>query len=164
MAKRRCTAKTKAGKRCRNQPLAGTDLCIAHQPRKVKDSLGFGGPQPGSGRPRHPRVIEVLRDRVDADVDAIVDVYVDALGAERSLVVGSGEFASIETAPDHQVRLKAADALLDRAHGRPVQVTQITGAEGPPVRVSADVDNPEVRELAHELLKRRVEAAKTSSG
>jgi hypothetical protein len=96
-----------------------------------------------------PRVSEVLRERVEDEADAVLAVYFDALGAEKAVTVGYGEDAVTELVPDYYLRLRAADALLDRAYGKPRQVQEITGEHGGPVRLSEEaVADPEVRKAA----------------
>jgi hypothetical protein len=40
------------------------------------------------------------------------------LTAHRDVVVGHSERASVQFMPDHDARIKAARALLDRAYGK----------------------------------------------
>src|SRR4051794_8466010 len=115
---RSCSGTTKKGAPCKATPRRDTGRCNAHSPKEVQESAGFGGAQEGAGRPRLPRPHEVLRERVEARVDELVEAYFDALEAEKVVVVGSGEFAEAEKHPDHALRLKAADALLDRVYGK----------------------------------------------
>lgn len=121
MGERRCTAKTKAGKPCRSTSVRDNGLCFAHQPEEVRESHGFGGPQPGAGRPRSPRVVDVLRERIEADIDRWLQPLEDALTADRGVVVGDGPHARVEFVPDHGKRLKAQEQAFDRAFGRPTQ-------------------------------------------
>lgn len=41
------------------------------------------------------------------------------------------------TSPDHEIRIKAANAILDRMYGRPAQA--ITGEEGGPLRLDVGI-------------------------
>lgn len=66
-----------------------------------------------AGRPRNPRAIDVLTDRVEGDIERWIAPYEDALLATRG------------GAPDHSVRLRAAEAILDRAYGKPTQRAQV---------------------------------------
>lgn len=59
-----------------------------------------------------------------------LQVYVDALSATK----GDRLLGEI---PDHNVRVKAADALLNRAEGMPVSRTEVTGAGGGPLTLQA---------------------------
>lgn len=63
----------------------------------------------------------------------MIAALIDALVADRGVVVGQGENASVEFVPDHDARIKAARELLDRAHGKAKQQTEVTGADGGPV-------------------------------
>lgn len=146
MAKRRCKAKTKAGKRCKAAPLKGSDVCLAHSDEKTRVATSF---QRGGGRPRKPRVVDVVRERIEAEMDEWYAVLIDARQATRAIVVGQGEYATIEHVPDHPTRLRAFAAAMDRAYGKPKQTAEISGADGGPVVLEADAEGVK---LAHELL------------
>src|SRR5262245_28553960 len=83
-----------------------------------------------SGRPKiDPEVIEMLKcATVKAARRAI-----EALDAERTFVVGTGQNSRLETAPDHDMRLKAYNAIFDRLYGKPSQA--VTGEDGGPVNL-----------------------------
>lgn len=122
MSSRSCQAITKQGKPCGAPPLrAGTEVggirvsgqwCRQHD-QDLPDSARIGGRQPGAGRPRRPRVTEVLRERIEEETEAILAPFFDATRAENP-----------DGSPNHAIRLKAAEALLDRAYGRPRQTTE----------------------------------------
>ena len=131
--KTKCAGTNKAGKPCGAWPVKGEKFCMGHLDRKKKEELGFGGAQEGSGRPKNPRVIDVLKERVEGMADEIIAVYVEAMDATRPVQVGYGEDAYTEHIPDHGTRLKAVEALHDRAYGKPKQVSEITGPEGGPI-------------------------------
>ncbi|HEU4735498.1 MAG TPA: hypothetical protein VFS48_00525, partial [Solirubrobacterales bacterium] len=61
MAKRKCTGKTKTGKPCGAWALKGHLVCLAHADEKTRASVRFGGAQPGAGRPRKLKPMEVER-------------------------------------------------------------------------------------------------------
>lgn len=134
-SKRKCKGTTKAGQPCPTIPLnPGTivegyvmsgDYCRGHEPSLVEAKLnipkGMGGPQPGSGRPRKPRAVDVLKDWMEAHIDEVLAPLLDGLSAEKSVVVGNGKGAHLETVPDRALRIQAARELLDRGYGRPKQ-------------------------------------------
>lgn len=157
MTARRCTGTTKRGNPCKAAPLRDRETCLAHADGPTRTSTGFGeGPRPG--RPRAPRVVDVIRERIEADAEPVIGALWNGLTAERAVVVGSGEYATVEYVPDHDIRIKAARELLDRGYGRPVQALEHAGAGGGPIEhASLDLDpgDPEVQRLAHELLRRR---------
>jgi hypothetical protein len=124
MAKRRCTKKTKAGKSCRAWPLAGTNRCISHSDRKTQESTGFGV---NGGRPRKPRVVEVLREQVEAEIQDWLRPLYEAREATTAVVVGTGPKAHLEVVPDYRVRLQAAREVLDRIYGRPTTHAEVKG-------------------------------------
>lgn len=62
---------------------------------------------------------------------------VDALEAERSIVVGGGDNAYIEQVPDVDMRVKAANAILDRVYGKPT--AYVAGEDGGPAIVAVDL-------------------------
>lgn len=119
--KRKCQATTGSGKPCSRTALEDGDYCIAHADKETRESKGFGGAQPGAGRKPRPRAIDVLKERVEADIDRVLKPLFDALEAEKSVVVGNGPTAHIETVPDIPTRKAAAAELLDRGYGRPKQ-------------------------------------------
>lgn len=148
MGKRKCTGTTKAGKPCGAPPRKGQTTCMGHAPKEEKESARFGGPQPGAGRPRNPRAVEVLRERIEANIDRWLQPVEDALEAERGLVVGDGDSARVEYVTDHPTRLKAFTIAMDRAYGRPMQMVDVTA------RVNeSDVDR-DIRELLGEMNRR----------
>lgn len=156
--KRKCKAKTKAGKACRSFPQPDSDLCMAHSPKEYRESRGFRPDNGKGGRPKNPRVIDVLRERIEERMDEVIDVYLEAMKAQDVVVHGTGKDREVEHIPDHTIRLRAVEALNDRAYGKPAQAVELAGKDGGPVAASIDVDDPEVRKLAAKLLRRRVEA------
>lgn len=128
--KRACSATTKAGTPCQSPPLAGTELCMAHSPAKVRESRGFVADNGKAGRPRSPRAVDVLRERIEQDIDAVIAPLWEALAAEKSVVVGNGPSAHVESVPDLPTRIAAARELLDRGYGKPKQATELSGAVG----------------------------------
>lgn len=56
---------------------------------------------------------------------------IEALDADRPVVVGNGPGARMELVPDHDVRIKAANTIMDRIHGKPAQ--EISGPDGGPL-------------------------------
>jgi hypothetical protein len=132
--KRTCKAKTKTGKPCKAAPLKNRDVCLAHADAETRNKAQFlpGGNGKG-GRPKQPRSIDVLRERLEARQDEIIDVYLEAARATTHEIVGHGEDRELLEVPDHAMRLKAVEALHDRAYGKPKQVSEITGPEGGPI-------------------------------
>jgi hypothetical protein len=64
-------------------------------------------------------VVDVIRERIEEDIEPVIAALIDALTADRGVVVGQGESASVERVPDHDARIKAARELLDgRMDGR----------------------------------------------
>jgi hypothetical protein len=161
MAKRRCKGNTKAGKRCKAPPLKNANYCRAHDP-SLPDDARFGSPDQaaaagrvGGGHNRKPRMTEEFRERVDQLIEVIVAVHLEAMTATRPIQVGYGESAYTAEIPDHRTRLAAANSLLDRAHGRPRQSTEITGEGGGPIRVSEQAfADPKVRKAMADVVKR----------
>lgn len=61
----------------------------------------------------------------------VVRVWAEALKADRAVVVGSGPAATVEMVPDHDVRIKAGEKIMNRIHGTPSQ--EVTGTDGGPL-------------------------------
>jgi hypothetical protein len=153
MATRRCKGNTKAGKRCKARPLRGRNHCSAHDPDTPRSNR-FGSPEQAAtagaagGRPKKPRATEILRDRVENDVDRWVQPFEEALAAEAPVVVGTGKHATLEMVTDHGTRMRAAIAVLDRVYGRPKQATEISGPDGNPIEITWDLGALSDEELA----------------
>lgn len=162
--KPRCTATTKKGKPCANLALDGLDTCLSHAPKEARESRGFGGAQPGAGRPKAPRAVDVLRERIERDVDRVLEPLFDALAADRGLALAiKGGGMEIGYSPDHPTRIQAARELLDRAYGKPKQVQELTGAEGSPLpQVVIPIDQDWQTDVA-EALRDMVSAGAASS-
>lgn len=126
MAKRDCKGDTRSGKPCKAAPLKGSDYCLAHADEKTRVATGFGAKDAGNGRPRKPRVVDVILARIEDKVDEVFDVLWEAAHAQRAVVVGSGPTAFVEMVPDHPTRIAAARELLDRGYGRPHQSSEVT--------------------------------------
>jgi hypothetical protein len=73
-------------------------------------------------------VQERLEEIVNDNLERIVGVYIDALEATR--------LQGDELAPDHALRLRSSDALLDRVIGKPVTRTELSGSEGGPLTLA----------------------------
>ncbi len=98
-----------------------------------------------SGNPTgRPRIPNKIREMAKAYTEQATRVLVDALDATR--VVG---LAAIEV-PDHQVRIMAAQAILDRGWGKPCSVNEMPKDEDESVSQMSDAD----------LLREAVERAK----
>lgn len=159
MARRRCKAKTKARKRCRAAPLRDSDTCLAHSDAKTRESTGFVADNGKQGRPRLPRPHEVMRERIENDIDQVLAPLFDGLEASAGITIriGDGQDTLVET-PDHRTRIAAAKELLDRVYGKARQALEHTGAGGGPVAHEVDIADPESRRLIGELLRRRAAA------
>lgn len=80
------------------------------------------------GRPKDSAWVKHLAAKRTEDA---IKALADALEATRLVVSAKGDVVAEE--PDHRVRVAAAQALLDRAHGKPAQA--ITGEDGGAVKV-----------------------------
>ena len=160
-----CTGTTKAGGLCDAHPLKGTDpqVCIAHADRETQASVGFGGAQPGSGRPRAPRAVEIITERLEADFEAWYQVLVDARDATKTVWSGSGEDAEAHEVPDHPTRLAAFREAMDRGYGKPRQATEIT-LPGNESMGAMFVTDPVLAEEARELLRRAASVGSDQPG
>lgn len=102
-------------------------MAATEDPYKRNESGQFGPgnkASPGGRRRLDEAAVEMLK----AGVPKAIKAYIDALDA--SLPDGK---------PNHDVRLKAADGLLNRYAGKPAQA--ITGDDGGPLQVQAiDLD------------------------
>jgi hypothetical protein len=124
--------------------------------------MDFGqGPRPG--RPPKPRVVDVMRERVEAEIEKIIAPYFEAI--EEAVVCATYEGEVIpSTVKDLGARIQAAERLLDRVYGKPKQLTEIAGDPEHPVHLTHELDDPDVRKALHGLVRRVGAARKRGSG
>ena len=131
MAKRRCAGTTKTGKPCRAAPLSDSDYCLAHADELTRAETGFGGAENGAkggAAGKHPRVVDVLRERVEAEIEKVIKPYFDAL--EHAMLHASYEGdVIVSDHPDLGARINAAEKLLDRVYGKPRQTIEHAGPQ-----------------------------------
>lgn len=96
-------------------------MARAENQSKSKVSTGPGGRRPGAGRPKGSKNAKTLEIEARARQHAG-----DALKALVTVAT---------TSESDSARVAAANALLDRAYGRPKQVTKIEGDEDEPIRI-----------------------------
>ena len=132
-----CTGTTKAGNPCKAPALHGSDTCISHSPKEVQESAGFGGSQPGAGRPPNPRAVDLLRERIEGNIDRWLAPLEEALEATKVVVSGKDGEGFAEVYPDFAIRLRAVAEGFDRAYGKPKQATEVSGPDGGAIPVSA---------------------------
>ena len=156
MGKRQCKGTNKQGQPCGSPPVHESDYCLSHG-GKDWQSVGFGGAQPGAGRPPNPKPLEIMRERVEAEVDALLEPYFRAV--KGAMLYGTqqrtGEIRLSEF-PDIGARINAAEKLFDRVYGKPTTQADITAA----VDVNLNlVTDDELRDAAA-TLRRRLAAAR----
>jgi hypothetical protein len=115
--------------------------------------MDFGqGPRPG--RPRVPRSTDLQRELVERHAVAVVRPYFRALGLDidedgnvthldrGAIVVGRDKEGGVHasTVEDLGAQIAAAEALLNRVHGKPRQALEHTGAGGGPIEAARGVD------------------------
>lgn len=124
------------------------DIAAGSTDLELADQAHDDEPKPSAARSVHARVREAARAeaaRTDASMtpagDALrrwirenpeesVRVYTEALNATK----GDRLLGEI---PDYAVRLRALDAILNRAEGMPVTRAELTGAGGGPITLAA---------------------------
>lgn len=154
MAKRTCGGTTRAGKPCGANPLKpGTvidgitvsgDWCRQHD-LDLPDSARIGGATPGAGRKPNPRAVDVLRERIEENIDRVIQPLWDALEADSGIALNiKGGGMQLAMVPDHLTRLRAVRELLDRGYGRPTQANEIT-------IVTQDLIDMEIQRLEAQL-------------
>jgi hypothetical protein len=151
--KRTCTGTTKKGAPCKAAPLKGQRTCLAHADEKTRDFTGFGGTQPGAGRPRLPRVHERMAAWMDEHLEEVFAPYREAIAGAVVHGFYQGEFVLTDH-PDLAARIAAAEKLQDRIYGKPRQALEVSGGGGGPVEQEVVLDDAS-RELIGELLRRR---------
>lgn len=124
MPKRACKATTKAGKPCKAAPLSDQDFCLAHADAETREKTGFVADNGKGGRKPNPRAVDVLRERLEADIDKVLNPLFTAAEATRTYTDSNGDTHELD---DHQIRIVAIRELLDRAYGKPKQQTELSG-------------------------------------
>ncbi len=69
-----------------------------------------------------------VREMFEAATPAAAKRLIEALDAKRTIVVGNGKDAFTAEVDDHDIRMKAANAIIDRLYGKPSQA--ITSDDG----------------------------------
>lgn len=129
-----CSGVNKAGEPCGAHPLHGTERCLAHTPG-ASETVGFGGPQEGSGRPKTISIREAMRGRIEAEIDRWISPLEDALTAMTPGYTDSdGDYH--EGVPDHRIRLQAAREIREFVEGRPRQMVEHSGPDGGPITIA----------------------------
>lgn len=80
------------------------------------------------GRPKIPvEVIELLRTTTMDSVKKLIEIRD---GATRTVVIGKGDNARVESFPDLALQFAATCALLDRSMGKPAQTMALDPGDG----------------------------------
>jgi hypothetical protein len=141
-----CTGTTRKGRPCLANTLKGRDVCLAHADATTRESAGFIAANGKAGRIPNPRAIDVLRERLERDIDKWLKPLEDALTAERTYVTET----EVISKPDHAIRMAAAREGLDRAYGKPKQATEISGPAGGPIEI-APVEVPDTAQYRRKV-------------
>jgi hypothetical protein len=106
--RRGCSATRLDGDRCGGWALNGSEFCLSHDPSKREEQHAFR--VKGGENRRKPKVTDVLRERVEAELDAWLHPFYAARDGD-----------------DPQLALKAAESVLGRVYGRPKQTNELSG-------------------------------------
>jgi hypothetical protein len=160
---KRCGQPKDGGGKCGAWRVKGEEACMGHLDRKKKEALGFGGPQPGSGRPRNPKPSELNRRLMEENQLAVMRPYWRALGFDVVIGDDGPELVALpeggakvvsrhkgvaftSNIEDLGAQMEASEKLQDRTFGKPSQSVEINGGEKP-VRISNELlGNKELRE------------------
>lgn len=95
----------------------------------VRDPHGrFGPGNPGGpGRRGLPAELKAALEGASARA---AEVFAESLEATKGIVLGRGAEASVEFVPDNDLRLRAAEAILNRLYGRPAQAVFAEDEQG----------------------------------
>lgn len=157
----RCTAKTKSGTRCRRRARKGSKQCAFHDPVST-ESHRFGTPEQAreagqlGGRPRKPRPDDILRERIEADIDRWLAPLEAALGSGKPVQMWDSARGSheIEYVIDPALGMKAMKLAFERVYGKPRQSIDLAGADGGVLKVAHVFEDDEIRGEMHGLLSR----------
>lgn len=159
-----CHGTNATGQPCKAWPLRDHNYCRAHDPQ-LPATRRFGSAEQASaagklgGRPRRPREIDLIQEVAEERKAELRAVFTDGLVANRSVVVGDGKYAHLESMPDHAHRLKVAAEMLDRLHGKP-RAAGDSVDQSVTVQVAL-VTDPQLRDAAR-VLRQRVAASRSS--
>ena len=104
--------------------------------------MARGGTRPGAGRPKGSKNKTTEKNRARL-ADLAQEYTKDAL---QTLVTVMRD----DDAP-HSAKVNAATAVLDRAHGKPVQTAEVTGKDGGPIQYQ-DMSEDQVDQRLADLL------------
>ena len=112
----RCEGTNRAGDPCRAAPLRDSRWCSAHDPQRPA-AIRFGSREQAAEaatgvQRRTPSLTEKLRERVERESDAVLAPHFEALDAGENV----------------ELRMRAAERLLDRVFGRPRQAMELAAA------------------------------------
>lgn len=141
----------------------GKTTCLAHATEAERSEVGFGGKEnaaKGGEARKIPKLTELIKARLIEEADKVIERLMDGLDAEQAVVVGTGEHAFLDSAPDYAMRLRTVREILDRTEGRPKSSTEFTGKVE--IRNGDQLDRAIQKELEREvqrLTERLAEAA-----
>lgn len=154
VSKRQCKGTTKAGKPCGANPLKDGDFCLAHSDAETRESVGFVPDNGKGGRKPLPTPTQVARKLIEDNIAVILRPHFQVLGYDvetgpegialvpledgGAKLYGESRDGVVRASPynDLGAHMAAADKLLDRIYGRPKQATEITGADGGPLKMT----------------------------
>lgn len=84
--------------------------------------------------------------------EQVAQTYIDALNAEKQILVRSNGKTAIHMVPDYALRLRAAEAIHDRWVGKPRQAVELSGSDTPVAVGLATIDG-DLAEAAHNFLR-----------
>jgi hypothetical protein len=161
--KRRCKGTTKAGKRCGAAPLkpgtviegvnASGDFCRPHDPAipSVTQLTDEDRRRGGEGT-RRARPDDILRERIEADLDRWLAPLEAALGEGKPIRTWDGKQHKIVYVGDPKLGMAALKLAFERVYGRPRQQVELTGADGGAVKTELELTDPKVQEALHGLV------------
>lgn len=149
-----CAGRKDDGTPCRANALKGAELCLAHSDQVTRDSVGFGGSQPGAGRPRRPPLPELELRLAQEHAEKMLRPYWRVLGYDV-VMAEDGEFALVELPKggaklygtsnagvvkvskhdDLAAHIAASEKMRDRIYGRPKVSAEISGPAGGAVQI-----------------------------
>jgi hypothetical protein len=162
-----CNGTNRRGEPCKNRNVNQNGYCPSHDPQ-LDEASRFGSPQQareaatGVER-RYPRLREIVERRLEEEADRIMGAGLDALDATRAVVVAETEVDEggrehrverIELVADHLTRLRAHEALLSRALGKPHQQVNVD-QQTRQLMLVLDGTDPRTREAVHGFLRQR---------
>jgi hypothetical protein len=99
-----------------------------------------------------PRPHELLRERIEGDIDRWLAPLEAALGEGKPIKTWDGHEHQIVYVGDPEMGMKATKLAFSLVYGKPKQPLELSGEGGGAVKTELDFTDPSVQEALHGLV------------